>query len=232
MEVNAKDQETLEAFKDSFTSTGSRSDLNFKFLKNLSAEDVGTFFQELLRKMGQSINDGDINRILEHVYQWQVDAYDRRGKWEYDEGPFAPLQKPLSESRLALITSSGHFVEGMDPEPFGVKGMTQAEAVQRIDDFLKEAPDLSIIPTNTPLENLRVRHGGYDISGALADPDVAFPLRRLKELEGRGAFGKLHEEAYSFVGAASQVRILNHVGTRWVEKLKEQSIDAALMVPL
>jgi len=232
MEVNNIDLESLEAFKNSFTSSGSRSDLNFKFLRNLSTEEAGNFFQDLLRKLGKSINDGDFHRILEHVYLWQVKAYDRKGKWEYDQGPFTPLQKPLSESRLALITSSGHFVEGMDPEPFGVKGMTQAEAVQRIDDFLKAEPDLSIIPVDTPLEKLCVRHGGYDITGAQADPDVAFPIRKLKELETLGAFGNLNDEAYSFVGAASQVRILNHVGPQWVDRLKKQSVDVALMVPL
>jgi hypothetical protein len=232
VEINAKGQETLEEFKDSFTSTGARSDLNFKFLKNLSVEEAGSFFQELLKKIGQSINDGDLNRILEHVYLWQVKAYDRQGKWEYDHGPFAPLRTPLSEARVALIASSGHFVQGMDPEPFGVKDMTQAEAVRRISDFLKEEPDLSVIPTDTSLEKLQVRHGGYDISGAQVDPDVAFPLRRLKELEQQGTFGKLHEEAYSFVGAASQTRILKHVGPQWVDRLKAQNVDAAILVPL
>jgi D-proline reductase (dithiol) PrdB len=232
MEASDRGLESLEAFKDSFTSTGSRSNLNFKFLKNLTTEEAGNFFQELLWKIGQSIDDGDFIRILEHVVLWQVEAYDRLGKWAYEHGPFTPLQKPLSESRLALIASSGHFVEGMDPEPFGVKGMTQAEAVQRIGDFLKEEPDLSIIPKDTPLEKLRVRHGGYDIHGACADPDVAFPLRRLKELERLRAFGELNDEAYSFVGAASQMRILNHAGPRWVARLKEQDIDVALMVPL
>jgi len=232
MDVSNQDQESLDDFKNSFTSTGSRSDLNFKFLKNLSTEEAGNFFQDLLRKLGQSINDGDFNRILEHVYLWQVKAYDRKGKWVYEQGPFTPLQKPMSEVRLALITSSGHFLEGMDPEPLGVKEMTQAEAVRRISDFLKEEPDLSVIPADTPHEKLRVRHGGYDISGAQIDPDVSFPLRRLKELEQLGVFGELHDEAYSFVGAAAQLRILNHAGPRWVDRLKKQSIDAVLMVPL
>jgi D-proline reductase (dithiol) PrdB len=232
METVTEDRESLEAFKDSFTSTGSRSDLNFKFLKNLSIQEAGDFFQDLLHKVGQSINDGDLHRILEHVYTSQVKAYDRDGKWEYDRAPFAPLNKPLSRARLALITSSGHFVEGMDPEPFGVKGMTQAEAVRRIGDFLKTKPDLSVIPIDTPLENLRVRHGGYDISGAQMDPNVAFPLWRLRELEQEGIFGELHREAYSFVGAAAQLQILNHAGPQWVERLRERSIDAALMIPL
>ncbi len=232
MEAEQKDQESFVAFKDSFTSTGSRSNLNFKFLKNLSSLDAGEFFQDLLEMLSECIDDGNFQRILNHIYQTQIQAYDRRGKWEYDEGPFTPLQKPLSEVRLALISSSGHFVEGKDPEPFGVKDMTQAEAVKRISDFLKSEPDLSTIPIDTPRERLRVRHGGYDIHGAMIDPNVAFPLERLMELDREGLFGELHREAYSFVGAASQIRIMSHAGPQWVRLLKEQGIDAVLMVPV
>ena len=57
--------------------------------------------------------------------------------WQYPSAPFTKLNRPLAESRVALFTSSGHFVDGDDPEPFGVKGMTQVEAMARIDDFLK-----------------------------------------------------------------------------------------------
>jgi D-proline reductase (dithiol) PrdB len=232
MEAKQRDEESFEAFKNSFTSTGSRSNLNFKFLKKLSNLEAGKFFQDLLQKLSESIDDGQIQRILDHIYHAQILAYDRQGKWEYEEGPFTPLRKPLSESRLALITSSGHFMEGTDPEPFGVKDMTQAEAVSRISEFLKSEPELSIIPINTPHENLRVRHGGYDIHGALVDPNVAFPLDRLMELNQEGVFGELHQEAYTFVGAASQIRILNHVGLEWARMLKGQNIDAAIMVPV
>lgn len=227
-----EEQESFESFKNSFTSTGSRSDLNFKFLKNLSNRDAATFFQDLLRMLGESLDDGDFQRIVDHIYRAQIGTYDTKSKWEYEEGPFAPLRKSLSEARLALLTSSGHFVEGLDPEPFGVKGMTQAEAVRRISDFLKSEPELSIIPIDTPHESILVRHGGYDIKGALIDPNVAFPLDRMLELEQEGVFGELHHEAYSFVGATSQMRLMNHAGPQWVKLLKEQNVDAVLMVPV
>ena len=40
-------RETFAEIKNSF-SYGKRSDMNFKFLKSLSEEDAGQFFQELL----------------------------------------------------------------------------------------------------------------------------------------------------------------------------------------
>jgi hypothetical protein len=57
--------------------------------------------------------------------------------WEYSDGPFATFRKPVADSRLALLTSSGRFVKGNDTEPFGVKNMTQKEATQRILEFLQ-----------------------------------------------------------------------------------------------
>jgi hypothetical protein len=224
-------KETFEEFKNSFN-YGSRSDLNFKFLKNLSDEDASRFFQELLWKMGDVLNDGDFSRVLEHIYQTQVKAYAGAGKFRYEDSPFTPLRAPLSQLRLGLMTSSGHFVDGNDPKPFGVENMSQKEAEARIDDFLKVEPQLSVIPMNTPEEKLRVRHGGYDVRGSIANPNVNFPLSRLRELQAEGRIGELASEAYSFVGAASQLRLLNHTGPEWVKKLQENKIDALLLVPV
>jgi hypothetical protein len=57
-------QETFEAFKNSFA-YGSRTDLNFKFLKGLPVEDAAQFFQDLLWKLGDSFNDGQFDRVVE-----------------------------------------------------------------------------------------------------------------------------------------------------------------------
>jgi len=224
-------QETFEEFKNSFA-YGSRTDLNFKFIKSLSNEAAAQFFQDLLWKLGDSFSDGNFDRVMEHVYAGQVQAYSGEGEWRYDDGPFTPLQKPLSTSRLALLTSSGHFVEGDDPEPFGVKNMTQAEAIDRIDDFLKTEPQLSAIPSDIPGEKLRVRHGGYDIRGVQADPNVAFPIDRLQTLQQEGAIGELAPYAYSFVGSCSQMRLTKRTAPEWVKQLQEQAIDVALLVPV
>jgi D-proline reductase (dithiol) PrdB len=223
--------ESFQEFKDSFA-YGSRSDLNFKFLKGLSNEEGSRFIQDLLWKLGDTLDDGEIDRLVAHVFRSQVRAYSGEGHWSYDEGPFTPLKKPVSESKLALLTSSGHFVAGTDPEPFGIENMTQTEAAERIGDFLQTEPQLSTIPITTLEENLRVRHGGYDVRGAQADPNVAFPYRRLLALEEQGLIGELAPDAYSFVGACAQMRLLNHVGPRWVNLLQQQQIDAALLVPV
>lgn len=228
--------ESFEAFKDSF-SYGPRTDLSFKFLKRLSAEEAARFFQDLLGQLGETCDDGRYERLVDHVCDWQRRAYaastDAAGSpWVYADGPFTRLEKPVAASRLGLLASSGHFVDGNDPRPFGVEGMTQEEAVHRIGDFLKVEPVLSPIPADTPRERLRVRHGGYDIRGAEADPNVVFPLERLRELQQDGVVGRLASPAYAFVGACAQTPLLKHAGPAWVARLREQRVDAAVLVPV
>lgn len=223
---------SFEAFKNSFA-YGSRNDLNFKFLKGLSDDEAATFFQELLWKLGDALVDGEFDRLVEHVYDWQLRVYSGgEAKWTYDEGPFTPLAQPLSDSRLTLISSSGHFVAGEDPCPFGVVTMTQEEATDRILQFLKSEPQLSSVPFATPRDALRVRHPGYDTRAAAADPNVVFPLDRLQEMAEEGLIGELTPEAHSFVGACSQRRLLRETAPRWVASIRQQNPDAALLVPV
>jgi hypothetical protein len=224
-------KESFEEFKNSF-SYGSRNDLNFKFLKALDDAEAARFFQELLRKLGECLDDGEWDRLVTHLVEWQTEGYSDPGRFAYDNGPFVATPKPLSESKLALITSTGHFVEGDDPKPFGVSNMTNEEAIRRIGDFLKAEPRLSVIPTDTPPEKLRVRHGGYDTHGARADHNAVLPLEPLKELARRGAIGELADEAYSFVGACAQTRMLKQTGPRWVSMLAERAVDTVLLVPV
>ncbi len=223
--------ESFEDFKNSF-SYGSRTDLNFKFLKLMQDSEAANFIEDLFHKLGELIDDGNVERIIEHICTGQIDAYSRDPQFVYDTAPFTPMKKPVSEACLTIISSTGHFVKGDDPRPFGVENMSQETAIERIQDFLKEEPSLSAIPFNTPKENLRVRHGGYDIHGVETDINVGFPIERFPELKTEGVIGDLTTNAFSFVGACSQKRLLKKTGPRWVRKLKELKIDAALLVPV
>lgn len=223
--------ESLEGFKNSF-SYGSRTDMNFKFLKNLSEKDAAQFFQDLLWKLGDASNDGMLNPIIEHIYQWQVNAYRGKLHWEYEDAPITRMSKPLSPARLGLLTISGHFVEGDDPQPFGVTDMSQKEALMRISEFLKEEPPLSRIPIDTPREKLRVRHGGYDIRAAQLDLNTVFPLDRILELEKEGNIGEVMKFAYSFVGASSQYLLMNKAIPKWIDLLKDHGVDGMILVPV
>lgn len=226
-------KETMEEFRGSF-SYGSRNDLLFKFLgsRGMSDQDTGEFFRGLLEHLGNAFDSGDYDKVLEHCFQWQVHGYTpqegTKAAFEYDSTPWAPLTRPLSESRIALISAGGLFVDGDDP--MGANGPTQEEAIPRIQEFLRAPPVLSAIPRDIEHEKLRVRHPGYDIRGALADHNVVFPIDRLKEFEAEGVLGELAEENYSFVGASSQKRLLAEAAPEWAKQLNEKHVDAVMLV--
>lgn len=226
--------DSFEDFRTSF-SYGSRSNLSFKFLKSMSDEQAGDFFEKLLSEVSDAFDTGDVSTILDLAYQTQVAAYgpdpDRPMRWSYDDRPFTPLRKPLSESRVGLMTSSGHFHANDDPEPFGVKGMTQDQAEQRIGEFLKETPLLSSIPRETPPDQLVVRHGGYDTTSARRDFNVTFPRDGLVAAEEAGRIGELAGKLYSFPGATAQGRV-KQIAPEWADQLQADSIDVLLLVPV
>jgi len=230
------DQETLDQFRKSF-SYGPRNDLFFKFLasKSFTDKESGQFFQGLLWRLGDAIDTGDYGDLADYVFHWQVHGYAPQGReggigaeFRYETAPWTPLKKRLSSSRVALISAGGLYVEGDDP--LGPEGLTQEEAIARVDDFFKVAPTLSVIPKSTSRSRLRVRHPGYDIRAALRDHNVVFPIDRLKELEDEGVIGELSEENYSFVGATSQVRLLREAAPKWAQLLKSRQVDAVLLV--
>lgn len=232
---NDRAPESFNEFKDSFF-YGSRSNLEFKFLAELSELEAGEFFSGLLAQISMTMNDGDATRLVDHVRRWQQRAYTShlgaKSAYQYDDVPFTALVKPLARIRLALVTSSGHFVDGDDPKPFGVDSMSQSEAEARIGDFLRAEPTLSTIPIDTPPDRLRVRHGGYSTEPAKFDHNVVLPLVALRDLASSGFIGEIAPRAYSFVGATSQLRLRERVAPLWAEMLQADAIDAVLLVPV
>lgn len=229
--------ELVESLRKSFK-YGSRSNLDVKFFADLTDAEFGDFLEEMLGAMSTTIDDGDAARPIDVLYRWQVHAYAGHlgdpadFPHRHDDTPIATLDRPPAECRVALLTSSGHFVDGDDPQPLGVVDMTQAEAEARIGEFLREAPKLSAIPIDTPPERLRVRHGGYPVASVAADHQVALPIGHLRALAADGVIGEVAPVAYSFVGAASQVRLRKEVAPAWAGRLRDDGVDAVLLVPV
>lgn len=227
--------ESFEDFKDSF-SYGSRGDLSFKFLKKLDSQAAAEAIRQILEAIGTSFDTGDVAELHDLITHWQTVAYtpdeSAPRRYVYDATPFTPLAKPLAECRVGLLTSSGHFVAGDDPEPFGVRDMTQVEAVERIADFMKETPVLSVIPGDFRPEDLRVRHGGYDIRSAVMDYNVVFPRDALVAAARDGRIGGVAHDLHSFPGATSQGRLRKKALPGWIDMLTEADIDVLLLVPV
>ena len=234
-EIPDKTGESFEQFKTSF-SYGSRSDMSFKFLKNLGDDEAAEFFRGLLAEIGETFDDGNLGRIHDYVIAWQARGYAPKPgavrHYVYEDRPFAPLRMPLSEARVGLLTSSGHFMAGDDPEPLGVADMSQQEAEDRISEFLRATPDLSVVDRDLPVEDLRVRHGGYDIRSVAKDHNVALPRDRMLDAAADGRIGEVSDRLYSFAGATAQGRLRKQAAPEWVSQLQRDAVDAVLLVPV
>jgi len=226
--------ESLEEFAQSL-SYGKRSDLSFKFLSRFDAAGVGDAVAAMLSEIGSLFDTGDPGALIDLAIELQRAGYHSRPvneRYRYDDSAFTRLERPVAESKVALLTSSGHFVAGDDPQPLGIDSMTQVEAEARISEFLKESPTLSEIPVDSASEMVEVRHGGYDTRGSVADHNVSLPIHRLRELERDGVIGSLHSTAYSFVGACAQTPLKKQKGPEWADRLKATGSDVVLLVPV
>lgn len=87
---------------------------------------------------------------------------------------WAPLRKPLAECTVALVSTAG--VRGRDQRPY---------------DLMNPHGDPSwrIIHGDVDTGSLVAEHSHYDTTDANADPNVVFPLDRLRELAAEGTIG-------------------------------------------
>ena len=232
MLVETNSGESFEDFKNSFF-YGTRTDLSFKFLKGLDAEEAGEFFSALLHEVGGLFDDPSTEELVDLVYQWQVRAYQPRPgvkrPYVYEDRPFHVLDKPLNQMTLGLVTSSGHFMSD-DPPPTETDSLDQEQVISLIDEFMRRAPHLSEIPAEAS-DELVVRHPGYDIRSVSSDPEVALPRSLLVEAEKDGRIGRLSSPVYSFVGACAQGHLRNQLDN-WIEGWKSAGIEALFLVPV
>jgi D-proline reductase (dithiol) PrdB len=224
---------SLKNFADSLYHA-ERADNYFKFLRNLSEEELATFVQELLRQVGDAIDDGNTDALARFVQQGQVAAYlptqtVTSFRPDYPDSPFASMRKPLREATIALFSSGA--IHRDDQEPYYSAELTYEQAIRDVRKMFERFPSLRVIPADTPEERLRVAHVAYDIRAAQKDINVIFPLARLRELAQEGTIGALAERNYSYHGLTNIPRLMQEVAPQWAQMLKGDEVDAVFLTP-
>jgi D-proline reductase (dithiol) PrdB len=126
------------------------------------------------------------------------------------------LTKPLSESKLALVTTGGFVPLGGEPFNTGKLG----------------DPTFREIPADVEVDTLGIHHPHYDHDLARRDVNVLFPLPLCRWLADEGVIGELAATHYSFMGYVPLTRRLEgKYAPRLSERLRREGVDALLLTP-
>lgn len=137
-------------------------------------------------------------------YRWVVNT---------DAPPWAPLNKPLAQCKVALMSSGGILYR--DQPRFHREDATYRE-----------------IPKSAIQAELDIWHFGYRTTDAQSDHNCVFPLARMRELEADGTIGELADPAYSFMGGIySSRKVRDELAPRIADELKRAHVDAFYLVP-
>lgn len=206
---------------------GDHADMQFKFLDKLEDHAAADVIAEILQRLGEAFDTGDLDAVRAYVQRVQADAYADDPAPQEDDAPFTPFEGDLEAARLALISAGGVFRR--DDDPMGPDGPSQEQALGLIKEFLRGAPTLTAIPVDTPDTELTARHPGYDARTAQRDPGTVFPLAVLRDLATQGRV-QLTDTHYSFVGATSQSRLRKEVADAWAQRFVAEEVDGCLLV--
>jgi len=124
--------------------------------------------------------------------------------------PYTPLKRDLKDCRIALVSTSGAYVEGMQP-------------------FTDNDLTFRLIPNDTDTKKIRFVPGHFDTAPGGEDANIMFPLDRLRELLSSGEIGKLADEHIS-MGLTTELRKLKEV-VSWqiAETLMKMRPDVVLL---
>lgn len=137
----------------------------------------------------------------------------------YDWSPGKRLEKPLGQSRLAVVTTAAFYLSSQPPFDKSIRG----------GDY-----SYRIIPADADLGEIRVGHksASFDHSGIKRDPNLALPLDRLRELVEEGKIGSLAPRHFSFMGSITAPgRLVKLTAPQVAQLLKEDQVDAVFLTP-
>ena len=138
---------------------------------------------------------------------------------EHDDSPWTTMRKPLSESRVALVTSAGLHLR--KDKPF-------------ISDPNGGDSSYRVLPRRTPAADIIQSHVsiGFDHTGIYRDINVTYPIDRLEELEEQGVIGSLADNYYSFMGALRDAsRVVNQTGPEVARKMLDEGVEIVFLTP-
>ena len=149
-------------------------------------------------------------RLFLKAYQWR----------KIDPVPWAPLKKPLSQCKLALVSSAGFVLPDQPHFDESVKGGD---------------PSFREIPSGVDVKTLVETHRSesFDHAGLQQDRNIGFPIDRVRELAASRRIGPVNHRHLSCMGSITAPgRLMRDTAPPAVRLLVQDQVDVALLVPV
>lgn len=131
--------------------------------------------------------------------------------------PFTPVRRALPMMNLALISSAGAYIDGMEPFDLSSKDG---------DTEFRE------FPIEVDAADMRYSAKGFDAKSVQEDRNSQIPIDRLLEYEANGVIGKLNNVWFSLSPwIPNAARVAEEMAPRIAERLHRYEIQAALLIP-
>ena len=137
-----------------------------------------------------------------------------------DPVPFARLARPLEACKVGLVSSAGFVLPGMVPFDGGRRG---GDSSWR--PIPRDADSATLIDGH--------RSDAFDHSGMVSDPELAFPLGRMRELAEAGEIGAVAPHHAACMGSITATgRLVKETAPEIAARFVEDQVDVALLVPV
>ena len=159
-----------------------------------------------------------INRTRDYYLS---QGYKKPYQWaHFEDIPFTRLSKPLSESRLALVSTSDVAIRNAN-----------GEGRDKSDEML--IGNAYVIPTNTPEDRLFSRQEHFDQHAThLEDVNAYFPVTRLLEKVEQGRINSMAPRCHGVYTAYSQKKTLETDAPEVLKRCREDEVDIAVLTPV
>lgn len=148
-------------------------------------------------------------------------GYGNPYRWaHYAAVPFAPLAKPLAACRIGLVTTAAPYQPGKGDQGPGAP-------------YNAAAKFYTVYSGDTAADHdLRIAHVAYDrIHTSAEDSNTWFPLPALRRLAAGGRIGELAPRFHGLPTNRSHRTTLEQDCPELLSRLREDRVDAAILVP-
>jgi len=164
---------------------------------------------------------GEPLAYMQRTRDWYLAlGYGNPYEWAHNEDvPFSGLGRPISKSRVALVTTAALLNPGAGDQGPGAPYNGAAKFHHIWSHPVSPAPDV------------RISHIAYDRTHTTAeDPRTWFPLDALKQAEQSGRIGSLTTQVYGFPTNRSQRTNIVTDAPQLLEALADEGTQAAVLV--